>query len=191
MLVSQLFRMCYKTRHSGATFPKLADYLNLVYAQRMNRSDIGSWLLGPRAALEAQGGVFGYRGERLGLPESGIGAIAGVGRRLTALTVDWFSSILIVRLVSPDLIYGSSDFGTATLGIFSFQLVLLTSLNGASLGQKILGISVVHVSTNRLPFFAVLLRTVLLCLVIPALIWDRDSRGLHDKIAKSMVLRVR
>ena len=170
---------------------KMADHLNLLYAQRVNRSDIGSWLLGPRAALEAQGSVFGYRGERLGLPEAGVGAIAGAGRRLIALTVDWFCAIFIVRLIDSDLIYGSPEFARATLGIFAFQVALLTSLSGASFGQKILGISVVHIAGNRLPILNVCIRTALLCLVIPALIWDRDSRGLHDKMAKSVILRVR
>jgi uncharacterized RDD family membrane protein YckC len=34
-------------------------------------------------------------------------------------------------------------------------------------------------------------RTVLLCLVIPAFIWDRDGRGLHDKAAGTVVVRAR
>ena len=32
-------------------------------------------------------------------------------------------------------------------------------------------------------------RTVLLCLVIPAVIWDADQRGLHDKAAGTVLLR--
>ena len=35
------------------------------------------------------------------------------------------------------------------------------------------------------------LRTLLLCLLIPALIWDRDGRGLHDKAAGTVVVRAR
>jgi hypothetical protein len=30
---------------------------------------------------------------------------------------------------------------------------------------------------------------VLLCLSVPALIWDRDQRGLHDKAAKTVLVR--
>jgi hypothetical protein len=33
-------------------------------------------------------------------------------------------------------------------------------------------------------------RTVLLCLAIPAFIWDRDQRGLHDRVAGTMLVRV-
>jgi hypothetical protein len=32
-------------------------------------------------------------------------------------------------------------------------------------------------------------RTLLLVLVVPALIWDRDYRGLHDRAANSVVVR--
>ena len=44
-----------------------------------NRQAIGSWLSGPRAAAEEMGADFGYRGERLGLPEDGPGSIARSG----------------------------------------------------------------------------------------------------------------
>jgi hypothetical protein len=36
----------------------------------------------------------------------------------------------------------------------------------------------------------VLLRTVLLAFLVPAIIWDRDGRGLHDKAAGALTIRV-
>ncbi|MGO4425639.1 RDD family protein, partial [Streptomyces sp. MCAF7] len=53
------------------------------------RQAIGSWLSGPRAAAEDMGVELGYRGEALGLPESGPGSITPIGRRLGALLIDW------------------------------------------------------------------------------------------------------
>jgi hypothetical protein len=35
----------------------------------------------------------------------------------------------------------------------------------------------------------VVLRTLLICLVIPALVLDSDGRGLHDRAVDSVVLR--
>jgi uncharacterized RDD family membrane protein YckC len=35
-----------------------------------------------------------------------------------------------------------------------------------------------------------LVRTILLMLLIPAVIWDRDQRGLHDRLARTAVVRV-
>ena len=36
---------------------------------------------------------------------------------------------------------------------------------------------------------AALLRTGLLCLVIPAVIWDASGRGMHDVAAGTVILR--
>jgi hypothetical protein len=33
-------------------------------------------------------------------------------------------------------------------------------------------------------------RTALLCIAIPALIWDRDGRGLHDRLARTVEVRI-
>jgi uncharacterized RDD family membrane protein YckC len=35
------------------------------------------------------------------------------------------------------------------------------------------------------------LRTALLLLLVPALVWDRDGRGLHDKAAGTVLVHVR
>lgn len=43
---------------------------------------------------------------------------------------------------------------------------------------------------GRLGVLRVLLRTLLLALVIPALIWDRDGRGLHDRLARAVQVRI-
>lgn len=60
-----------------------------------NRQAIGSWLSGPRAAAEDMGVDFGYRGERLGLPEEGPGSVAPLGRRFGAIFVDWVLCLVI------------------------------------------------------------------------------------------------
>jgi hypothetical protein len=36
----------------------------------------------------------------------------------------------------------------------------------------------------------VLVRAALLCLAVPALIWDRDHRGVHDRVSNTMVVRM-
>lgn len=156
----------------------------------MDRKDIGSWLLGPKAALEQQGIDLGYPGKRLGLPETGAGSIARMGRRLLALSIDWLTSNLIVNAFF-DFRYGSTQSGTFTLLIFVIQVSFFTALIGASFGQQILGVGIRAVNGTRLGVIQCVLRTVLLALVIPALIWDRDGRGLHDKLTNAVALRIR
>lgn len=157
----------------------------------MDRRDIGSWLSGPKAALEEQGMDFGYPGQRFDLPKQGIGSVARMGRRIIALMIDWIAAILVTHLAFPGLVYGSEVFAAATLGIFAAQVFLLTATTGASFGYKLAGIRLISTSPAPITFLKVLVRTALLCLVVPALIWDRDGRGLHDKAVGTITMRAR
>lgn len=157
----------------------------------MDRRDIGSWLSGPKAALEDQGMDFGYPGQRFGLPKQGVGSVARMGRRIVALMIDWVAAILVTHLAFPDLVYGSGDFGAVTLGIFAAQVFVLTATTGASFGYRFTGIRLISISPVRVTYLKVLVRTALLCLVFPALIWDRDGRGLHDKAVGTITMRAR
>src|ERR671914_1497872 len=41
-----------------------------------------------------------YPGERLGLPRTGSGSVAGYGRRLGALFIDWLGGLLPVSVIA-------------------------------------------------------------------------------------------
>lgn len=127
-----------------------------------------------------------YRGQRLGLPETGSGSMATLGRRVVALFIDWVAAIIISRALvgTPETTLESF----ATLGIFALQVTALTWLLGSSFGQRLVGIRVVGRS-RRLGFIAAALRTFLICIVIPPVIWDADGRGLHDRAVDSVVVR--
>lgn len=122
-----------------------------------------------------------WPGERLGLPESGPRSIARPFRRLGGLVVDWGLSVLIsVAFFHYDAF--------ATLGIFALsQFVFVTLING-SVGHLVFRMRVVPLAGGWIGAWRPAVRTLLLCLVIPALIWDRDQRGLHDKAAGTVLL---
>lgn len=140
----------------------------------------GSWLGGLRAA----GIDLGYPGERLGLPESGRGSIAGIGRRLAAYALD----ALLCNLVALAV------FGERTawniFAVFAVEVLVLTALGGATAGMRITRLRIVKLDGRRVTWPAALVRTGLLLLLVPALVWDRDGRGLHDRAAGTVVLRV-
>lgn len=123
-----------------------------------------------------------WPGERLGLPETGPRSIGRIGRRILALVIDWGLAVLIsVAFFNYD--------PWANLLIFAItQIVFLTLLNG-SIGHLILGMRVVPLAGGWIGWWRPWVRTVLLCLVIPAVIWDRDQRGLHDKAAGTVLVR--
>ncbi|KUN28548.1 hypothetical protein AQJ23_06300 [Streptomyces antibioticus] len=153
------------------------------------REAIGSWLSGPRAAAEEAGVDFGYRGQQLGLPEEGPGSIARPGRRLGALAVDWGMSILIAsQLITQG--YKVPATSNWALLVFFAMSVLTVGTIGFTPGKRLFGLRVVEVTTGQVKPLRALLRSVLLCLAVPALIWDRDGRGLHDRLAGTVEVRI-
>jgi uncharacterized RDD family membrane protein YckC len=163
----------------------------------VDREDVGSWLEGPPVGRP---GVA--HGTRLGLPAEGRGSLAPLGRRVLALVVDWFVCQMIAYAFLPA---DAEAFGT--LAIFALENVLLVGTIGTTLGHRIFGIRVRRVvppaslvvapgapapdpgrDVPPNPLLA-LVRTVLLCLVIPAVVWDADGRGLHDRLAGTAIVR--
>ncbi|MEU1202210.1 RDD family protein [Streptomyces sp. NPDC005813] len=153
-----------------------------------NRQAIGSWLSGPRAAAEDAGVDFGYRGQQLGLPEHGPGSIARPGRRLGALAVDWGLCLLIAYGLLTDG-YDQATGNWALLVFFALS-VLTVGTVGFTPGKRLFGLRVVPEGGGRLNPLRALLRSALVCVAVPALIWDRDGRGLHDRLARTIEVRI-
>lgn len=144
---------------------------------------------GPRAALEEAGADFGYRGRQLGLPEHGPGSLALPGRRLGALVVDWGLCMLIAYGLITDGYDGQAT-GNWALLVFLVMSVLTVGTVGFTPGKRLFGLRVVALDSGRVQPLRGLLRSVLLCLAVPALIWDRDGRGLHDRLARTVEVRI-
>jgi uncharacterized RDD family membrane protein YckC len=143
----------------------------------VERKDIGSWLTGPDTS-----GISKYPGERLGLPESGSGSIARAGRRIIAIMIDWGIALLISNFA-----FGGDAW--ATLAIFAVEQILLVGTLGYSIGHRAAGIHVVKARGGAPGPLAAVVRSLLLCLVVPAVIFDPDHRGLHDKAMDTLLLR--
>ncbi|MFD8515655.1 RDD family protein [Streptomyces antimycoticus] len=152
------------------------------------RQAIGSWLSGPRAAAEDMGVDFGYRGQGLGLPDSGPGAIAPLGRRFGALFIDW----ALCLLVSYALLSGRDAQAAGNWALLVFLVLSLVTVGtvGATPGKLLLKLRVIGEGGVRLSLPKAVLRSVLVVLVIPAVVWDRDTRGLHDRLSRAVQIRV-
>jgi uncharacterized RDD family membrane protein YckC len=148
---------------------------------------IGSWLGGPRSLAQAAGIELGYPGERLGLPADGVNSVAGSGRRLAATFIDWIIGSMIVRLFVPHPSWVEKIW-QAPAAFAVINLALVTTV-GAGIGGMLLRSRVARLDGTNPPFVSVLLRTFLIMLAVPALIWDRDGRGLHDRFAQTVVVR--
>lgn len=123
-----------------------------------------------------------FPGKRLGLPESGPRSIARPGRRFAAIAIDWAIAVLI------SVVFFNYD-PLATLAVFAVaQSVFLLTANG-SLGHLVVGMRVVPLIGGYLGLWRPVVRTILLCLVIPAVIWDADQRGMHDRLVGTILVR--
>lgn len=137
----------------------------------------GSWLAGPAAAgLEP---AAAYPGARLGLPRTGSGSVATLGRRLGAYAVDAVASDL-VALLFHHIAYA--------FPVILVEMFVLTALTGQSAGMRVFGIRVTRPDGRPVRPVWVLVRTMLLALFLPAIFWDRDNRGLHDRAADAVVV---
>ena len=169
--VSQMFRTCYES--ADPTLEPMANNTS-------NSKKFGDM------------GMSKFPGERLGLPEKGTRSMGRIGRRFAAIAIDWVTAIIVAMLVlGRDYFALTSDpngqFGI--LGAFvALQLIAIPTIGG-SIGHRLCGLHIVTIRGTYPGLWRPLVRTVLLALVLPAIVWDSDQRGFHDKIAGTMLVR--
>jgi len=115
---------------------------------------------------------------------------ASWARRVLALVIDWLACTAVTVLALGGLEGWSEDrlSGGYTLGIFVLESALFTALLGGSFGQLATRLRVVRLDGRRLDLGRALLRSVMIALVIPPLVFRPDGRGLHDMSVGSRVV---
>lgn len=116
-------------------------------------------------------------------------------RRLLALFVDWIACWAVVAAaLGPSALFapvGSPDYNQAALiyvhGLWVLESTLFISLMGGSFGHLATRLRVTRTDGRRLDPLRALLRSVLVALVIPPLVFRPDGRGLHDMVADSVI----
>jgi uncharacterized RDD family membrane protein YckC len=153
----------------------------------VDRKDVASWLEGTGAVRTDPGD---YPGRRLGMPERGPGSLARLGRRLVAILLDW----LVCNVIAVGFMHyrlGEGGLGPfKPLAVFVVMNLLLVGTLGSTIGHRLLGLRVVRLGGASAGALPAVIRTILLAVVIPAVIWDRDTRGLHDKLAGTVLVRI-
>lgn len=123
-----------------------------------------------------------WPGRRLGLPEEGRGSIARLGRRVLALALDWGLSVLI-----SIAFFDYESFATLLIFVVTQTAFVLTA--GSSVGHLAFGLRVVGITGSPIGVWRPLARALLIALVIPAVIWDSDQRGMHDRLIGTVLVR--
>ena len=129
-----------------------------------------------------------YAGQRLGLPEAGPRSVASWGRRIGALFVDWIASSLVASVIVQATSAGPDTARLLPLLVFLLEVTLFTGLAGASFGQRLLRIAVARLDGKQVTLVQAFVRSLLICLVVPPLVFNRDNRGLHDLAVGTITL---
>lgn len=172
----------------------------------MDRQARGSWLTGPAVP------ATGYAGDRLGLPEAGRGSVAGYSVRLGSTLVDAVIGYLVGAAVSvlfgikvsascatpvdprqpicPAVAHAGFERSLVISVTFLVLVALLLAISGRTFGMRLLHLQLVRLDGGMIGWRAIP-RTLLTALVIPVLLTDRDSRGMHDRVIGTVVVRTR
>jgi hypothetical protein len=133
-----------------------------------------------------------YRGEKIGLPHTGRGSLATTGPRLLAFLVDALASGLVAALFVPHHGSSLSDRlpGSWSLIPFALDYIVGVVVAGRTIGMYLTGLRLIRVSRDAVVDpLRIVARTALLCLFVPALVFDRDGRGMHDRLTDTAVVR--
>jgi RDD family len=128
------------------------------------------------------GKTAAYPGQRFGLPERGPMSVASMPRRLLALLIDWLLSMLIAYWLTRTQFW--------TIAVFTVEVYVLTALTGSTVGKRLVGIRAIRTNGGPIGFRWSLVRTAILLTVVPPLLTDRDLRGMHDRAADTVVVRI-
>jgi uncharacterized RDD family membrane protein YckC len=104
-------------------------------------------------------------------------------RRILALFLDWtVSTLVVIAFMGPAGWSESRASSAYTMGVFILESTVLTASAGGSFGKLATRLRIVRLDDGGRPpdLMRSLLRVLLVCLVIPPLVYKPDGRGLHD-----------
>jgi hypothetical protein len=113
---------------------------------------------------------------------------AALSRRFLALVIDWFLCLLIGTFVGR--LMGSQPWQAPVVLVLEYTVFvgLFAQTPGMAL-VKLTCVSTADGGPIGIP--RAFVRGVLLALLIPALVMGKDQRGLHDRAARSIVVKIK
>ncbi len=113
-----------------------------------------------------------------------------LGRRMSALMVDWLACYFIVAASAGGLGKMAPNRSWTVLALFFAEVAILSALQGASLGHRIFGIKIIRFTDGgAITPVQALIRSALLITVIFAITFDENGRGMHERFSGSVLTR--
>ena len=113
-----------------------------------------------------------------------------LGRRMSALMVDWLACYFIVAASAGGLGKMAPNRSWTVLALFFAEVAILSALQGASLGHRIFGIKIIRFTDGgAITPVQALIRSALLVTVLFAITFDENGRGMHERFSGSVLTR--
>ena len=112
------------------------------------------------------------------------------GRRMLGVLIDWLMSYAIA--IGFFVEFGEPSMGAVVFLTFTAQYLLFAALGGATPGHRIVGLKIVRFSDGAMPTpLQALIRTGLLVLIITAITFDQNGRGINERLSNTVLIRTR
>lgn len=114
----------------------------------------------------------------------------GLGRRMSALMVDWLACYFIVAASAGGIGQMAPNRSWSVLALFFAEIAILSALQGATLGHRIFGIKIIRFNDGgAITPIQALIRSALLVTVIFAITFDENGRGMHERLSGTILTR--
>ncbi len=113
-----------------------------------------------------------------------------LGRRMSALMVDWLACYFIVAASAGGIGQMAPNRSWTVLALFFAEIAILSALQGATLGHRIFGVKIIRFADGgTITPLQALIRSALLVTVIFAITFDENGRGLHERFSGTVLTR--
>jgi uncharacterized RDD family membrane protein YckC len=112
------------------------------------------------------------------------------GRRMLGVLIDWLMSYAIA--IGFFVEFGDSSMGAVVFLVFTAQYLIFAALGGATPGHRIVGLKIVRFSDGGMPTpLQALIRTSLLIIILTAVTFDQNGRGINERLSDTVLVRTR
>ena len=112
------------------------------------------------------------------------------GRRMLGVLIDW----LLCLAIAQGFFDGGQRWPEPYVAplIFITQYLFFAALGGATPGHRIVGLKIVRFSDGGMPTpVQALIRTGLLVLIITAITFDQNGRGINERLSNTVLVKTR
>ena len=111
---------------------------------------------------------------------------------MLGITIDWLAAYAITLgffAGGGTLLERSRGAGGTVLIVLTLEYLVLVTFGGSSFGHRLVGLKVVRFSDGQSAGpVQVLIRTILLVLIITAITFDDDGRGINERLSNTVLV---